>query len=51
MAQLRSGTLKINAELDRMSGLILQERSCPLHVCTDGSVEDELYVLSRCDAY
>ena len=35
MAQLRSGTLKINVELGRMSGLNLQERSCP--ICKDGS--------------
>ncbi len=49
MAQLRSGTLKINVELGRMSGLNLQERSCP--ICKDGSIEDELHLLFRCSAY
>ncbi len=47
-AQLRSGTLKINVELGRMSGLNLQERSCS---CKDGSIEDELHVLFSCNAY
>ncbi len=37
MAQLRSGTLKINVEIGRMSGLNLQERSCL--ICKDGSMK------------
>ncbi len=32
-----------------MSGLNLQERSCP--ICKDGFIEDELLVLFRCNAY
>ncbi len=32
-----------------MYGLNLQERSCP--ICKDGSIEDELHVLCRCNAY
>ncbi len=39
MAQPRSGTLKINVELGKMSGLNLQGRPCP--ICKDGSIEDE----------
>ncbi len=38
MAQLRYGTLKINVELGKMSGLPGKyRRECP--ICTDGSLE------------
>ena len=49
MAQLRTGTLKINVELGRMVGLTRQGFSCP--ICKDGSVEDQLHVLLKCNAY